>query len=275
MWCGVVWPGRGRKPARGESTRRAHRSTASLLDVQTIVQSKAEHGGAQGSDQSEGRRGVSVGGRGQVHRDRPEGGQPGLPSDRGPRPSLRPRRPALAPQVLGGDVGGREVPPVWGGLGRARVTGAPAGNETALEVVPGHLTAPSFCSSLLPLKSSPFFFLEDTPLPLPGPPVPTDGAGDPAWRRAVGDGALLAGPAPSGGTWEVQCDSLLSALAPARPARPHAARPARPPAKEGGTVGVFLLSSGGARSSPPSASGTRAGCPSRGQDGAGDHFLVH
>lgn len=141
--------------------------------------------------------GVNVGGgRGQVHRDRPEGERPGL----GPRPSLRPRRPRGPPRCWG-RTWGAERSLLCRGSGRVRVTGAPAGNETASEVVPGHLTAPSFCSSLLPLKSSPFFFLEDTPLPLPGPPVPTDGAGDPAWRRAVGDGALLAGPAPSGGTW--------------------------------------------------------------------------
>lgn len=64
----------------------------------------------------------------------------------------------------------------------------------------GHFTAASLCSSFLPLESSPFFFFEDISLPLPGLPEPIDDVGDPEWRWAVGDGALLAVPEPSGGT---------------------------------------------------------------------------
>lgn len=63
-----------------------------------------------------------------------------------------------------------------------------------------HCTAPSLLSRFLPLESSPFFFFEDISLPLPGLPEPRDDVGDPEWRWAVGDGALLAGPEPSGGT---------------------------------------------------------------------------
>lgn len=72
--------------------------------------------------------------------------------------------------------------------------------QSAAGLTGGHRTAPSFLSSFLPLESSPFFFLEDISLPLPGLPEPTEGGGDPEWRWAVGGGALLAGPDPSAGT---------------------------------------------------------------------------
>lgn len=194
-------------PMWGESMTRTHRSTASLLDGTNHVQSKADTEAGRGSDQRGGEgRGAAGRRRGGRDKHRLSGGRgSGLALcwaslQTGMQLSLRPRRPALSSQVLGGEGGQRGPCCVGAGLGRARVSGALVGSEPRWRCL-GHLTAPSLCSSLLPLKSSPFFFLEDTPLPLPGPPAPTAGAGGPAWRWAVGDGALLAGPAPSGGTW--------------------------------------------------------------------------
>lgn len=84
--------------------------------------------------------------------------------------------------------------------GRESPSGGERGPRPRRSRSSSHLAAPSLASSLLPLESSPLFFLEDISLPLPGLPEPTDDVGDPEWRWAVGDGVLLAGPEPSGGT---------------------------------------------------------------------------
>lgn len=148
-------------------------------------------------------------------------GAPGPCVRRGPPLPGSPR--ARAGPEAGGGAGGTRGPlslkctaaaqrasPHWcrGGecLGRCSGPESPSADERELRSGGGvrkrrtHFTAPSLFSSFLPLESSPFFFFEDTPLPLPGLPVPTGGGGDPEWRWAVGHGAFLAVPEPSGGT---------------------------------------------------------------------------